>query len=415
MRRIALTARTPESESRSSLSSSGGARGQWGLRRAEVIGILGFWSLFGVLTSVNRLFDSFGPEQHRPLREITFWISQSYLWAAATILVFAVMGAFVARHTRLVARTLGLIAIGVLVVLAMNGTRDLLRDLLLGPSQRKGAATLLQWLFRPWLLNDIVTYTGVVAAGFARVYFLRDRASREETTLLHAHTSHLQAQLAEARLDALRMQINPHFLFNTLHAISSLVERDPRGVRRMIARLSELLRHTLNGAADPEATLEDELDLLGRYLDILQVRFQGKLDVEMEIEPGTRDALVPNLILQPLVENAVKHGVGNLVGNGRISVASRTEGDRLVLQVRDNGPGPGDGPQPVPADGSSGVGLQNVRARLAALYGEEQGFELRAAPDGGAIAEISLPLHTRAEMREGGEAEPEPAGAIHDR
>jgi two-component sensor histidine kinase len=378
----------------------------------EILGILGFWTLFGVLTAVNRLLDAYPSRGGHPGLETGFWVIQSYLWALLTIFIFAAMGSLAAQRASILARTLGLIALGAVVVVSMNLGRDLLRAHMLQMPARPEQTTLVQWLFRPWLLNDLVTYTGVVAAGFARVYFLRDRARQEETSILHAHTSQLQAQLAQARLDALRMQINPHFLFNTLHAISSLVERDPRGVRRMIARLSELLRHTLNGAGDPEVTLDEEIDLLGRYLDILQVRFQGKLEVEMQIEPGTRDALLPNLILQPLVENAVKHGIGNLVGTGRLQIGSRTEGDRLVLWVRDNGPGPLEQASKAPVEGS-GVGLRNVRGRLAELYGEEQAFTLTAAEDGGAVARISLPLHTRAELREGGDAPVEPAGALH--
>lgn len=393
------------------VAPSSGAR--WGLRRSEVLGTLGFWTIFGVLTTVNRLLDPYSARGVHPSQEIGFWLLQSYLWAVITLVVFAVMGRFVTQHAKPLARTLGLVALGVGAVLVMNEARDLLRVYLMHLPRRPGQVSLVQWLFRPWLFNDLIIYAGVVAAGFARVYFLRDRARQVETTALQAHASQLQAQLAEARLDALRMQINPHFLFNTLHAISSLVERDPRGVRRMIARLSELLRHTLNGAGEPEVTLEEEIALLGRYLDILQVRFQGKLEVETEIEPGTASALVPNLILQPLVENAVKHGVSNLVGTGRLRIESRAEGDRLVLRVHDNGPGP----QP-PAAGApaapqgSGVGLRNVQARLAELYGDDQGFALRAGEDGGAVAEISLPLHTREELRSG-EAPAEPEGALH--
>lgn len=402
---------------RSSLPPSTGAAApatleRWGLGRAEVLGILGFWTLFGVLTAANRMLDTFSPRRGREQAEIIFWLVQSYLWAALTLLIFVMMGWFVARHWNLVARTIALLLLGGVVVILMNAARDVLRTHVLHLPQRGGPLTLLQWLFRPWLLNDLVTYTGVVAAGFARVYFLRDRARQEETSQLQAHAAQLQAQLAVARLDALQMQINPHFLFNTLHAISSLVERDPRGVRRMIARLSELLRHTLNGAGDPEVTLEEELGLLGRYLDILQVRFQGKLEVEMAIEPGTSDALVPNLILQPLVENAVKHGIGNQVGTGRLRIGSQIDGERLILSVRDNGPGPVDTASRAPVPGS-GVGLENVRGRLAELYGADQSFELLAPPGGGALARISLPLHIRAELREGGESHAAPAGVRH--
>ena len=162
-------------------------------------------------------------------------------------------------------------------------------------------------------INALVIYLGVLAAGFARAYSLRFRARREQAT-------QLQAQLAEARLDALRRQIDPHFLFNTLNAVSLLVERDPRGVRRMISRLSELLRFSMEGAREPEISLRRELDLLDRYLDIMQLRFQGRLVVERRVDDAALDVLVPSMVLQPLVENAIKHGVEQITGPGRIDL-----------------------------------------------------------------------------------------------
>src|SRR5439155_14554199 len=172
--------------------------------------------------------------------------------------------------------------------------------------------------------------------GFARDYFLRFRARERETAQLQAETAQLQTQLAEAKLSALSAQLNSHFLFNTLNAVSSLVERDPRGVRRMIARLSELLRYTLDGGNDHEVVLSQEIALLERYLEIMRIRFEGKLDVDLEIGDDARDALVPSLILQPLVENAVKHGVDKISGPGRIRIRARREAVRLVMTVSDN-------------------------------------------------------------------------------
>ena len=211
----------------------------------------------------------------------------------------------------------------------------------------------------------------------------------------------LQAQLAEARLDALRRQLDPHFLFNTLHAVSSLVERDPRGVRRMITRLSELLRHSIEVSGEPEVPLRQELELLGRYLDIMPVRFQGRLEVETRVDDRALDALVPNLILQPLVENAIKHGVEQLTGPGRICIEAEHADGQVVLRVRDNGPGVDGGvPAGAPLATRPGrVGLRNTVARLEQLYGTEQRFTLRLAEDGGAVAEVRLPYHTRTDLR----------------
>jgi len=184
------------------------------------------------------------------------------------------------------------------------------------------------------------------------------------------------------------MQINPHFLFNTLHAVSALVERDPGGVRRMIARLSELLRHTIESHATDEVPLREELAFLKRYIEIMEIRFQGRLQVEIKIDDDTLDALVPNLVLQPIVENALEHGVNRATGDGRVSIAARRDGTRLVLSVRDNGPG-------LDAKNESGVGLANTRARLEQLYGAAASLSLSSADGGGVLAEIALPYHER--------------------
>jgi LytS/YehU family sensor histidine kinase len=257
---------------------------------------------------------------------------------------------------------------------------------------------------RARLLNDLIMYTGVLAAGIARDYFRRYHARRQEAVRLQAEAARLQAeaaqlqaQLVSARLAALRTQINPHFLFNTLHAVSTLVERDPRGVRRMIARLSELLRFTLEGAEEQEIPLERELSYLDRYLEIMQIRFQEALDVDTRVESSVLDALVPTLILQPLVENAVKHGTSKVNRPGRIEISGRRDGERLILLVRDNGPGLGG------ALAEEGIGLRNTRDRLAQLYGADAALVLRSAEGGGTVAEVSLPYHTSADLRASGE------------
>jgi two-component system, LytTR family, sensor kinase len=172
--------------------------------------------------------------------------------------------------------------------------------------------------------------------------------------------------------------------------VSTLVERDPRGVRRMIARLSELLRHTLDGTNEQEIPLERELDVLRRYLEIMEVRFQGRLTVTMNIADDARDALVPNLMLQPLVENALKHGLNAADGSGRIEVSARRDGDVVHLAVRDHGPGP------TAPSAARGVGIQNTIARLEQLYGDKQRFALRRATDGGAVVEVEIPYRTLA-------------------
>jgi LytS/YehU family sensor histidine kinase len=258
-------------------------------------------------------------------------------------------------------------------------------------SQTTASVDVLQQIQRFWFLDELLIYLIVLMASFARTYYAQKQERQEEAERLEERTRVLEAQLTEARLEALRMQLNPHFLFNTLHAVSTLVDRDPAGVRRMIARLSELLRHVLDEEAPQEVPLSEELDFLEDYFEIQSIRFQGALDTAIDVPPELRDAQVPNLILQPIVENAIKHGASQVRGVGRIDVRGRREGDRLVLTVTDNGPG-------LPPAQEDGLGLRNVRARLQALYGEDQALRLESTPEEGTRAVLELPYHTGAAL-----------------
>jgi sensor histidine kinase YesM len=165
----------------------------------------------------------------------------------------------------------------------------------------------------------------------------------------------------------------------------------------MIARLSELLRYTLNGGNENEVVLAQEIAFLERYLEIMQIRFQGQLEIEVQLGDDARDALVPSLILQPLVENAVKHGVDKVSDRGKIRIQARREVDRLVLTVSDNGPGPSNVQKT--EEGEHGVGLDNIRQRLEQLYGSAQSLSLSKSPGGETIAQIVMPFRTRTELR----------------
>jgi len=360
--------------------------GRSGLRGREVALIAVFWTFLAVLMTANRLTDPRTPDTVPPAGPVLLTLFEAYLWAVLTPLIFALAGRFSLSRRQWAWRLPLLLGAGVLFALLVTLTTSLLRNevLALPHRGRPGPAPLVE---RFLFLNDFIIYLGVLAAGFARDYFRRYEARNQEAARLQAEAVALRAQLAEAQLATLRMQLNPHFLFNTLNAVSALVDRDPSGVRRMIARLSELLRSTLEENGQAERPLADEIAFLSRYLEIMQVRFQGKLQVGMEVDAEARDALVPTLILQPLVENALKHGLDGGT-EGRIEVAARREGARVVLSVRDSGRGP----VPRPASPSSGgLGLRNTEARLRQMYGEEEPLSLRAAPGGGAIAEIRLP------------------------
>jgi LytS/YehU family sensor histidine kinase len=231
------------------------------------------------------------------------------------------------------------------------------------------------FLQRQYLTNldwALMTYSAIVGLSYAIGYY-RESQARALTS------AHLETRLMEARLKTLEAELHPHFLFNTLHAISTLVHSDPDAADRMISRLSDLLRITFSRSGAARVPLQEEIEFLQKYLDIEQTRFQDRLAVHYDIDPETLDAEVPRLILQPLVENAIKHGVSKRVGPGTIRIASDRKGDALWLEVRDNGAGM------AAASGdqiSSGVGLSNTRARLECLYGEAQGLEFSEGAEG---------------------------------
>lgn len=199
----------------------------------------------------------------------------------------------------------------------------------------------------------------------------------------------LEKRLTQARLQALQMQLNPHFLFNTLHAISALMRKDVEAADRMIARLSDLLRYTLESTEAHEVPLRQELDFLERYLEIEQTRFGKRLTVRREIDPATLNAQVPNLVLQPLVENAIRHGIEPRAKPGQIELRARRIDAQLELQVCDNGVGLTDG-QPA----EEGVGLSNTRARLAQLYGNASKLEFRRPAEGGLVVCVTIPFRS---------------------
>ena len=212
-----------------------------------------------------------------------------------------------------------------------------------------------------------------------------ERSSREAAEREQA-AARLEASLSEARLSALRDQIDPHFLFNTLNSVSVLALRgDPEGVTRVVAALGNLLRRSLDGGRAQEVPLADELAMLEHYLEIQAIRFGDRLTIEREIEPAAREVLVPSMLTQPLVENAVHHAVAPTPGPARIAIHARRDGDSLLLEVADSGPGfAGAAP-------AEGIGLGNTRARLAQLYGTRHALEFGPAPEGGARVMVRLP------------------------
>jgi two-component sensor histidine kinase len=229
---------------------------------------------------------------------------------------------------------------------------------------------------------EMMTYWTIVGAGTALRYM-------HEARMRELNAAQLETRLVEARLHTLQRQMQPHFLFNTLNTISALMHRDVDAADAMIARLSDLLRMSLQRVGVQEVPLKDELDFLSKYLEIEQTRFRDRLTVVFDVQSDTLDALVPNLLLQPLVENAIKHGIGPRPTPGQITVRARRNGALLELDVQDNGVGLSAARL---TDFNRGVGLSNTRSRLDHLYGSLHRFEFRQPAEGGLLVCIAIPL-----------------------
>lgn len=324
---------------------------------------------------------------------LSVWLTDSYLWALLAPMVWRV-----ARRLPISRRT---------------WWRVLPIHLVLSAVFAVGEAALFAWVttalglrirptflatFRMVLPGDfhlnIVLYWAVVGIQHAFGVYRRSQGREREAARLELRASELEKQLVQSRLGALRMQLHPHFLFNTLNAIVVLVRQGKtEDADQMLTNLSELLRRTLEEWDNQEVPLRTEIEFLRLYLDIERVRFQDRLSIDVALEPETLGALVPCFLLQPLVENAVRHGVAKSSAAGKVTLRSRRLGATLELQISDNGPGlaaQGDVP-------GNGVGLSNTRARLQQLYGAQQCLELESPGSGGTVATIRIPYRDEAE------------------
>src|SRR6185503_8559337 len=233
--------------------------------------------------------------------------------------------------------------------------------------------------------SDLLVYGGVVGICYALDYYRKYREREFVAT-------RLEAQLAQAQLDSLRMQLHPHFLFNTLNSIVGLVRDNKNSAAvNMLVGLSDLLRHTLEYSSRHEVELREEINFIKLYLSIQEMRFSDRLRIELDIDPRTTKALVPNLILQPLTENALRHGIGRTANSGLIGISSAVTDGHLRLTVYDEGAGLPDDWQ---LKGSVGIGLANTIARLQQLYDDDHEFDIRNRDGGGVEVVIMMPFRT---------------------
>lgn len=358
------------------------ATGIFSKNRAVKIGLLfGLWTLIGLsFASQFYLSSSLFGRSVTWGQAINYALADWYVWAVLSIGIFYLARRFPLerdlwqRHALIHVVASAAVSLLYMVIRAWVG---------LWQNSLAGEAVTFGEVFKPLLVKtfhfNLLIYWVIVSISHAFDYY-RKFHERELNTL------ELEKRLAEARLQALLVQLNPHFLFNTLHGISSLMHQDVEAADKMLARLSDLLRRTLENTSTQVVPLSEELSLLERYLDIERIRFGERLSVKIDAPADTLGAEVPNLILQPLVENAIRHGIEPHARTGRIELRVRRNNGQLQLEVRDNGDGfKGE------VRHEEGVGLSNTRARLRELYGAEQQFTLRNGEAGGFVAEIIMP------------------------
>ncbi len=350
------------------------------------LAVLGGWVLFTLMVVAISWGGTVVRGRPFDFVNTVFWNLGWMLWAGTTFVVAALARRFPLERKNL-GRGIALhVLLGLAVVTATEGAEFVVNHAL---------AALWPGTLRPYQFIELVVYKFhiyfliywmILGATRAFDFYTRYRESA-------VHASQLEAKLAQAQLHALKMQLHPHFLFNTHHAIVSLMlkNENPTAIK-MLTRLSDLLRITLKKNDQQVGSLREELDALDLYLGIQRERYRERLDVQLDIEPATLAAEVPCLLLQPLVENALQHGIEPLAAGGRLRIAARRDQEKLTLTVADNGPG-------LAADfdlaNGNGIGLRNTRARLARLYGAAQRFEISRAPDGGAEVRITLPYRAK--------------------
>lgn len=352
------------------------------MRRRSLLVYLGAWTAVAVLTSTHTVlvYSAEGPVSASTIRYVaatsfSYWL----VWAAGGAVAVVAARRFPVveqerwRRNLLVHATLAFVLAGLVLV-----PYRALRFLGGFPPRLDFAGN---YVFR--LSTGIPTYAIIVGLVSAVEFRRRADEARRKAAELSGH-------LTRSRLEALQTRIRPHFLYNTIHGIQSLVTEDPGRAEDMLGELGTVLRWVTDAPDTAEVPLGQELRVVESYLRIQAGRFEEHLDVQIDVEPAVRSALLPPLIVQPLVENAVEHGVARRRGGGRIEIFARREGDRLTIRVRDDGPGLNEAPR----DRRDGVGLATTRSRLEAQYGPEASIHVGNRPGGGVVATLTLPFRT---------------------
>ena len=307
---------------------------------------------------------------------LKFSFSEWYVWALLAPLAIWLARKLPLSRDRIATK----LAVHLVAAFALTLAHWWLDNLVLHYVFKRPGSVSLVYLFH----SNLITYWVVVGATCGYHYYVRYRRGE-------LRAAQLSAQLAQAQLLALRAQFHPHFIFNTLNAISELVHRDPEEADRMIARLSDLLRVILEGVGVQRVPLVKEIEFLRRYLEIEQARFADRLTVRFQISADALHAYVPYLMMQPIVENAIRHGIARRAGVGVVEICAARDRDKLIVEVRDNGGGLSQDCRP---DERKGTGISSTQQRLKKLFGDNFRFELRNGPAGGAVVTTVIPYTT---------------------
>ena len=330
-------------------------------------------------------------------RVLTWDLVFCYLWFLLTPVVLRLSRRFSFERGQLVKSLLSHLVAGIVISLFHLLIYSLLDPILPRFSNpdlvpRTDFSEKFKFFVSAYLHLCLISYWVLLTINYLVTYY---RAYQERSL----RASQLEASLAVAKLETLKSQLHPHFLFNTLNAIVVLVRKNRnKEAEDMLTGLSELLRHSLENIGVQEVSLRHEIDFLKIYFEIEQVRFKDRLKVRLEIEPETLGACVPNLILQPLVENAIRHGVGKQRDAGLVEITAQRQNGSLIVKVRDNGPGLSK--DWTIGEGGFGIGIANTRARLRQLYGDAQTFDIRNSESGGAVVVLQIPFRAREDEAE---------------
>jgi signal transduction histidine kinase len=351
--------------------------------------ILGAWTLLGIFISSQEYVVRARLGQPVQLAEaVAGGMGLCWLWALATPLILWLAARFPLERQNWLRNVLVHVLAGTVLSISLKVAHEfLLYELFYRARSAKpfsvlAAAQSLYSYFDYWIL----IYWFILVCLHATNFYNRYRENE-------LRAAQLESQLAQAQLLALRTQLNPHFLFNTLHSISALMHRDVRAANRMISQLSDLLRLSLEIGGAQEVPLKTEMEFVERYLEIQRTRFPDRMTLDLHVQPEALDALVPNFVLQPLVENAVRHGIATRSVGGYITIRARRDGCNVLLEVRDNGPG---FPAGFSLNRHAGLGLANTRERLKQLYADEHLFAVSNAKEGGACVTILIPFRASA-------------------